>query len=243
MEKLKVLIVEDEPLIAESLADILELLDHEVTGSVSNGEDLLKTLSKSKPDLILLDIQLKGSLSGLELAPLLNQQYKVPYIFTTAFADDETIEQAQENSPYGYVVKPYGINDIKAAIAVALGQMQKQAESSQKQYEVSNSTNGQLFLKCNNRLVRVQESDVLYVEAKGDFALFKTANEGLIVSSTMKRLANRLNPEIFFQAHRSYIINLNHIEDIEDNSVEINGKVIPVSKNQKQRLLERLNTI
>ena len=243
MEKLKVLIVEDEPLIAESLADILELLDHEVTGSVSNGEDLLKTLSKSKPDLILLDIQLKGSLSGLELAPLLNQQYKVPYIFTTAFADDETIEQAQENSPYGYVVKPYGINDIKAAIAVALGQMQKQAESSQKQYEVSNSTNGQLFLKCNNRLVRVQESDVLYVEAKGDFALFKTANEGLIVSSTMKRLANRLNPEIFFQAHRSYIINLNHIEDIEDNSVVINGKVIPVSKNQKQRLLERLNTI
>lgn len=244
MKAYKIFIVEDEPLIAESLQDILECLDHEVLGISDNGPEAIESIKEHNPDLIMLDIQIKGDMDGIQVAEELKDSVSSPFIFTTAFADNETIDRARDQGPYGYVVKPYGINDIKAAIEVAMMNFQAFEELRSKQnVNVTVNKNNQLFIKTDSRLVRVKDEDILYVEAKGDYVLFKTKEKGHIVHSTMKNIEANLNPEKFIRVHRSYIINLNEIVDIEDSTVLIEKKVIPVSRSHKEALMKRINLI
>lgn len=244
MENLKIIIVEDEASIAESLKDIMEVLNHEVLAIAPSAEEAILALSTSSPDLILLDIQLKGSkMDGVDIAAIIKEKYDVPFIFTTAFADDETIERARNEGPFGYVVKPYGINDIKAAIEVAYSNYTLMKELNTNSPAAADSHNGQLYLKEDGRLVRVNEDDILVVEARGDYMLFKAINGSHTVYSTMKNVLQKLNPNKFLQVHRSFIVNLNHIEDIVEGTLVIGKKVIPISRAKRQELLNRINTI
>lgn len=124
----RILIVEDDPEIAASLSDILELMDHEVVGIAESFVAADQFLEKNEVGLILLDIQLKGSKSGLDLAEVIKDQ--IPYIFTSAFADEDTIKKANKLGPNGYLVKPYGMNDINQAIEIALKNFKKVGSSS-----------------------------------------------------------------------------------------------------------------
>lgn len=243
MSDLRILIVEDEPSIAEGLEEILEVLGHSCCGVADSGESFLKAIDGEEPDLILLDINLKGSLSGIDLARLIRRKYQVPFVFTTAFADNETLDQAKQESPYGYVIKPYGINDIKVAVELAVDQFRKQSRSQDFDQVEKKAQDPYLYLKVDGRLVKVAEEDILYVEAKGDYMLFKTAQKGHVVHSTMKKVKATLSEERFFPCHRSFLVNLASIEDIEDGTLVIGQKVIPVSRGQRQELLQRIRTL
>jgi DNA-binding LytR/AlgR family response regulator len=242
MDNYKIVIVEDEPNIADSLKDILEALEHTVLNVFDNGKEVLEYLHTTTPDLILLDIQIKGDMDGIEVARHIAEKDNQPFIFTTAFADEETIKKATAYSPYGYIVKPYGMKDIYAAIEIAMNNHKLIGELKNVTPEPTMVTNNHLFLKVDTRLVKVKEEEIFYVEAKGDYVLFKTAEKGHIVHSTMKKVEEKLNPARFLKVHRSFIINLDHVVDIEDNSLVINGKVIPVSRSNKDVLLSRINT-
>lgn len=239
----KIFIVEDEALIAESLQEILEVLDHEVLGIADNGIDALKMIEKTDPDLILMDIQLKGEMDGIDVAESLKEKSQVPFIFTTAFADGETIERAKDKGPYGYVVKPYGINDIRVAIEIAISNAKAFSELKESNENLSFEGSHQLFIKTDSRLVKLKDEDILYIEAKGDYMLFKTREKGHVVHSTMKNVEAKLDPNIFIRIHRSFIINLHEIVDIEDSSVLIEKKVIPISKSYKQGFMKRINLL
>lgn len=239
----RIFIVEDEALIAESLEEILEVLDHEVVGIADNGPDALKMIEESKPDLMLLDIQIKGKMDGIDVAKKIKDISKAPFIFTTAFADGETIERAKDEGPYGYVVKPYGINDIRVAIEIAISNARSFNELKESQDNLSFEGSHQLFIKTDSRLVKLKDEEILYIEAKGDYMLFKTREKGHIVHSTMKNVEAKLDPNIFLRIHRSFIINLNEIVDIEDSSVLIEKKVIPISKSYKDGLMKRINLL
>ncbi len=240
MESRKILIVEDESPIAESLNEILEVLEHEVVGIASSYEEAIDLLKGSKPDLVLLDIQLKGDKTGLDVAETINEQFSVPYIFTTAFADKDTIEQASELGPYGYIVKPYGMKDINPAIEIALSNFNSAKEI---QSDQANFLSNHLYIKANSKLIRLEDDDIMYIEAKGDYALFKTNDKGYIVHSTIKNVATKMNPQKFLKVHRSYIVNLDKIKDIEDSSIQIEEKIIPVSRQHKPDLMKRIDLI
>ncbi len=239
----KIFIVEDEQLIAESLQDILEVLEHKVIGIADNGKDAIAAISKSNPDLILLDIQIKGNMDGIEVAERIKENSKAPFIFTTAFADSETITRAKDKGPYGYVVKPYGINDIKVAIEIAISNAKAFNELKENSENLSFEGSHHLFIKTDSRLVKLKDEDILYIEAKGDYMLFKTKEKGHIVHSTMKNVEAKLDPNIFTRVHRSFIINLNEIVDIEDSSILIEKKIIPISKSYKEGFMKRLNLL
>lgn len=243
MTGLKILIVEDEALIAESLREILEVLGHETTAVASTAEEALLALESATPDLILLDIQLKGKMDGIQLAAIIRDRHRLPFVFTTAFADDETIYRAKAESPFGYLVKPYGINDIKAAIQMAMSSFQLVKELSTSNPGHTHTENGKLYLKVDKRLVKVNENDILYVEAKGDYMLFKTISGSHIVLSTMANVTAKLNDSLFMQVHRSFSVNLNHIDDIEESTLVIGKKVIPVSRGKRKELLSKINTL
>lgn len=238
----RILIVEDDPQIAESLSDIIEILDHEVVGIVDNFDDAIEKFQSEDIQLALLDIQLKGEKSGIDIAERIKSEFNLPFIFTTAYADKETIKKASEHSPYGYIVKPYGMKDINAGIEVAIQNHQAFSQrSSEGDTGVFNRES--LFIKANSRIVRIKIEDIQYIEAKGDYAVFKTAEKGYIVHTTFKNVESKLNSNQFVKVHRSYIVNTEKIVDIEENNLLIENQVIPISRGQKPILLGKLNSI
>ena len=117
---LKILIVEDERMIAEDIKLTLVQFNYKVIGIMTTGEDALKKLEKSSPDLILMDIMLKGKLNGIETSTIINKKYDIPIIFVTAYADDKTIDQATSANPYGFILKPFDSKEIHAVIEMTM---------------------------------------------------------------------------------------------------------------------------
>lgn len=242
MSKLKVLVVEDDLMIAESVKDILELLDHEVVGIAEDAESAIEICNENEPQIALLDIQIGGDIDGVDLAELINDQFDIPFIFTTAFADDTTVSRAKERGPFGYLVKPYGVKDLNAAIEIAMV-VYDRLKKAENNPGMSKIIDNSIFLKVDSKLIKVKIEDILFVEAKGDYALFKTKEKGYIVHTTMKRVQERLSEFNFAKVHRSYVVNLSRIVDIEESNLLIENKVIPISRANKEALMKRLNLL
>lgn len=128
MSEVKILIVEDERILALGLKKKLEKLGFKVTDAVSTGEDAINSVKTDKPDLILMDIVLKGEMDGIEAAKLIINLHNIPIIYLTAYADDKTIERAVKTYPYGYLMKPYQERELKANIDMALHKFQREKE-------------------------------------------------------------------------------------------------------------------
>ena len=237
----KVLIVEDEPSISDSLSDILECLSHQVVGVAPSAGEAMEILGNNDVDIALLDIQLKGEKDGIQLAEQIRSNHNIPYVFTTAFADPDTIKRAGEKGPYGYIVKPYGMKDIHAAVEIAMSNFKKTRQLQAN--EGSMMENNHLYVKVDSRLIRIEDDEIAFVEAKGDYAVFNTDKKGYIVHSTMKNIENKLDKNKFLKVHRSFIVNMSKIVDIEDYNLLIKDKVIPVSRANRESLMKRINLI
>jgi two-component system, cell cycle sensor histidine kinase and response regulator CckA len=116
----KILIVEDEAIIADDIQMTLDDMGYETLGPVSTGQDALDMIAEYSPDLVLLDIRIRGELDGIDVANKLREEHPVPVIFLTAHADDETIQRAGRASPAGYLLKPFQPRELRAAIEIAL---------------------------------------------------------------------------------------------------------------------------
>lgn len=116
----RILIVEDEAIIASEIAMILESLGYIIAGKVRNGDKALDMLTSTKPDLALLDITIKGTLNGIDLAKSIRKNHHFPYVFLTSHSDLDTLNQVKETLPYGYIVKPFTESDLRSAIELAL---------------------------------------------------------------------------------------------------------------------------
>jgi DNA-binding NtrC family response regulator len=116
----KILIVEDEQIVAIDIESVLQRLGYHVVGAASSGEDACRMAAESAPDLVLMDVRIDGPLDGIDTAGRLREISDVPVVFLTAYTDDETLDRAKEIEPYGYLVKPFVESDLLAAIEVAL---------------------------------------------------------------------------------------------------------------------------
>jgi signal transduction histidine kinase len=120
MSQGKILIVEDELIAAESLALDLKRLGYEVIGIVNKGEKAITLVAETKPDLILMDIMLKGAMDGITAAEKIYQTWSIPIVYLTAYGDVKTLERATNTGAYGYLIKPYKLADISSTIAIAI---------------------------------------------------------------------------------------------------------------------------
>lgn len=120
MPEVKILIVEDEKILAMGLKKKLENLGFSVTGLVSSGAEAIESVKKIQPDLVLMDIVIKGAMDGIETAEFIVNLYDIPIIYLTAYADDEMLARAEKTCPYGYILKPYKDGELKANIKMAL---------------------------------------------------------------------------------------------------------------------------
>jgi signal transduction histidine kinase len=122
---INILIVEDELLIAKNLSHKLETLGYHIVGIVSSGADAIQRAGEMEPDLILMDIVIKGDIDGIETAVIINQKFDIPIIYTTAYADDETLQRAENTGSYGYLLKPFKQRELHATIKIALSKHQE----------------------------------------------------------------------------------------------------------------------
>lgn len=121
----KILIVEDELIAAESLKIDLEKLGYEVMGIVTSGEKAINKVRQTNPDLILMDIMIKGEIDGIVTAEKIREKYHIPIIYLTAYADKNTVKRAESTQAYGYLVKPYKLIDISTTIQMAIAKYQE----------------------------------------------------------------------------------------------------------------------
>ncbi len=115
----KVIIVEDELMSQRHITGILESLGVEVVGCFDNASDARAAITKDSCDMILMDINIKGSEDGIQLSRSLLQQYNIPIVFISAYSDGETLEEVMDLSPYGFITKPFGAKDVEVAIGIA----------------------------------------------------------------------------------------------------------------------------
>ncbi|MBD2103039.1 ATP-binding protein [Leptolyngbya sp. FACHB-261] len=120
MANVKILIVEDERIVAKGIEKSLKKLDYIVIGSVASGEEAVRKAAETQPDLILMDVRLRGNLDGIEAAEQIRANFDIPVIYLTAYADENTLQRAKLTEPFGYIVKPFDERDLHAAIEVAL---------------------------------------------------------------------------------------------------------------------------
>jgi CheY-like chemotaxis protein len=120
MDKIKVMIVEDEIIVAKHIEDSLQSLGYYVTGIVSSGEDAVEHAAGFHPDIALMDIMLGGETDGISAAAMIRKRHNIPVIFLTAYSNEKTIQRAKTAKPYGYILKPFEETDLFTSIEIAL---------------------------------------------------------------------------------------------------------------------------
>jgi DNA-binding LytR/AlgR family response regulator len=251
MTKTKILISEDEVIIAEDIAACLEELGYE-TCAIDTGEDTLDMIQETQPDLVLLDINLRGKADGVEIGSQIKERFNIPFIYLTAYADAATVDRAKKTEPDGFLVKPFDEKSLRSAIEIALYKHdlsqkvddkatdEAPQQPANKEQEVATDY---IFVKVKHRIIKVHYSDILWVEAYDNYSFIVTADQKYLVSSTLKDMEQKLPAQNFVRVHRSYIANLDKIEALEENSVVFAKGDIAIGKSYKKTLMSRFNII
>ncbi len=250
MAKVKILVVEDESIVAKDIQNSLKKLGYQVPTTVSSAEKAIEEIEENRPDLILMDIMLKGQMSGIEAANLIKERFGLPLIFLTAYADDNTLSKAKITEPYGYIIKPFKEKELQTTIEMALYKHEKD-EVIKKERDLYHSiienkeSKDSIFVRADYRLNKINFDDIFYVEALKDYVVINTSDNSYTTHTTMKEMVRILPQKDFVRIHRSFIVNLNKIFSIKYPDLVIEGKmkVLPIGGLYRKELYGRLNLI
>jgi two-component system, LytTR family, response regulator LytT len=250
MSKTNILVVEDESIVSKDIQMSLRKLGYNVVAACSNGEDAIKAAEEFTPDLALMDIMLKGEMSGIEAAEQIRERFNVPVIFLTAYADESTLSKAKITEPYGYIIKPFKEIDLRTSIEMALYKHDKETEVRKERdflYSiVENKENKDIiFVKSNSRLVKVRTKDIFFIEALKDYVVINTSNARYTIHSTMKDIERKLSTNEFVRVHRSFIVRIDKIVAIEPPNLilEEEKKPIPIGGSYREELSKKINQV
>jgi PAS domain S-box-containing protein len=372
MSKIKILVVEDESIVAKDIQNTLTRLGYEVPATASNAVSAFQKLEDIRPDLVFLDIKLKGDIDGIQIAERIKNNYNIPVIFLTSFVDKTTLDRAKVTEPYGYIVKPFNESDLQTTVEMALYKFEKDKETKYSKDRFENALlnleeaifildtnyavtflnpkaeslsgygnetasgkdffsllsisdeNGNamsrdsiaqkvmndkllelhnvnvtfarsqdiqksditcspvrdekdkligyafvvrkpgagmasatslasaeqmesmviqnsFFVKKGSMLVKVFLENINWIQAMDNYVIIQTNTDQFVVHSTMKDIESKLPTDKFLRVHRSYIIPIEKINVLDENTVLIGDKTIPVGKSYKDAFMNRLN--
>jgi two-component system, LytTR family, response regulator LytT len=241
MMKTKIGVVEDEVIIADNICNILEQLGYDVMEPASGYAEALEMIQKEKPDIMLLDINLNGKKDGIDLAWKIKEEYDIPFIFLTANADTATIERAKQINPPAYLIKPFNKDDLYSAIEISVfnfnkGKQGQPAEQQKNNYVIKDA----LFIKDGYYFHKAFFKDILYLESDNNYVTVHTTEKQYLVRTSLQQYTEHFDPQKFFRIHRSFVINLDHIQTINSEAVIINKKELPIGKSYREDLLSKL---
>lgn len=256
MKALKILIVEDDMILAEELQEQLVEFGYVITDTVTNSTDALTAFRRRLPDLIICDIQLNDSrLDGVELANEFNKIEKVPLIFLTSFGDEKTVQRAKKANPAYYLIKPCNTAQLQVAIDFAISNFIQKKEADPEhslgfhpaQKNSVFPATDYFFIKNGHKYVRVEVADIAYIEALGTNVKIVTEKFNVVLAANMSSFSRQLQHKDLIRVHRSYILHLKKITSFEKGRAFVvykdGQKEIPIGKTYRddfQNSLPRL---
>ena len=250
MSQISVLVVEDEIIVSKDLEYSLKRLGYDVVGTAATGHRAIELANEKEPDIILMDIMLKGEMNGIEAADIIGKSLNIPYIYLTAYAEDYTLEKAKQTEPYGYIIKPFKEIDIKTAIEMAVYKHKKNKEVLKERdllYQIveNRETNNFVFVKSKSRFIKIDTEEIIFIEALKDYVIIHTNQEKFTIHSTMKDIDRKFDFDHFLRVHRSYIVNTSKISSIEQYTIIMEGhkKEIPIGGSYKERFISKMKWV
>ena len=252
MSKLKILIVEDESLIAEDLSDKLLHAGYDIAGCFESGEEAVKSAKENIPDLAFLDIAIAGKDDGIETARKLKALYDLPVIFLTNIYDSKTIKRAQMVKPAAYLLKPFTINQILASIHIAL---YNASEKKTAQLRIRRAAAEELtdlpvikdtfFIRHKgDAFQKFKVSDILFIEAARSYCkIFLENGQPILQTTNMKHVESKFHHPHLVRISRSYIVNLEKVDSFKGKMLKIGDYEIKMGKEYEENILNRLLVI
>lgn len=248
-QPIRILIVEDNVIIADDMQSMLEEIGYEIVDNVIVYEQAEEVLKTQEVDLVLIDIILASDKTGIDLGKHIRENYNIPFIFVTSNSDRATVENAKTVKPNGYLVKPFEQQDLYTSIEIALSNFSHNAKKSggdamdEEDIAVSNSIlKDSIFVKKQHLYYRIQFGDIQFIKADNVYLEVNTVDKKFLVRSPLKDYLEKLPKNKFYRAHKSYIVNVDHIEAINSKDILINKTLIPISKEFKEFIISAMNS-
>jgi len=237
MQKLKVLIVEDELIIAESLKIMLEGMDYEVAAIFTSGTETLKKFKPGFADIVMMDIQLGGNTNGVDTSIALKKMSDAPVIFITDITDDLVRKKAiNESNAVYYINKPFNKLSIGAAIDLALKSLNKDLPENVVN-EHAFLLNDCIFVKNTLGFKKVMVADILFLQADGSYCDLHLKDNKITYCENLSFFEEKFSfAKQMVRIHRSYIVNINFVSRVHENRVWIGETEIPIGKNYRNAL-------
>ncbi|WP_457617342.1 LytR/AlgR family response regulator transcription factor [Lutibacter sp.] len=238
MNKIKIHIVEDEPLIAETIKTILEKAGYVVTGISMRGKEAIFDIETAQPNMVLADIILKGEMDGIEMIQQLQKRLSIPFIFLTSMSDEETINRVKKTNPSGFIVKPFNEHTLLTNIELALykHKLEKPTIS-------VNTESDSFFIKNKGELIKIKQNNILFFEAYDNYCNLYTEERKYLITHSLKSIEEKLPATTFLKVHRSFIINVSKIDSIQEGYVFMSNHKVSVSKTYKDALMKKLHLL
>jgi len=235
----KIILVEDNDNLSENISETLELHDYTVLAILNNAETAKIIIREKKPDLVLIDIKLKGSKSGIQLAEELREGENIPLVFLTSSSGKEVIEKVKHLNPDGFITKPFTLEALVTTIELAF-RNHKFRQNLQLE-NTPHQCNSEIFIRENGWLVKILVKDIDWIKTEGTYSQLKVNSKQYTLRNTAKEIMDKLPDKLFVRIQKSYIININKIEAINSAVVKIRDFEIPIGKKYYQDLLKRIN--
>ncbi len=239
MKNLNLLIVEDDVVTAKRIAEYLEKLGYTIIGTTSSGEEALEIMNSKPIDIVLMDIRLKGTLDGIETAKRILKEWDVDIIYITDIEDEEVFKRARTTFPKNYLTKPLNLRQLNIAIdlAIADGESNTVLRSFQNKYA--------FLYFSDNSYKKVTVEDICIIEANGPYTkIFIKGNDTpLKVSISSNKIYKKLNSQLLLKVHKSFYINMERVDSIENKILILDGKKIPVSPRLYKGVLKHFNIL
>jgi len=244
MNKVRILLVEDELITATDIQESLENQGYEIVGVAQTAGEALFLTKKTYPDIIVLDIKLAGNKDGIEAAQMIEEHWRGPLIFLTGNSEKEIINRAKKVFPAAYVLKPFNVDQFSINIDLAFNNYLNSLNQS---YQGKNLSQGNkfetIFVPVDYCYRKIIKKDIQYVEASGSYVKIITSDQNFTISTNLGNIERQLVDDNFVRASRKFIINVDHVTLIESNIISIGNTKITIGESFKHSLMKHFQLI
>lgn len=234
MNRIKVLIVEDELIIAERMKTILTKIGYETVGTAISFAEGIQQFKESSPDVVLVDINLRGKKDGVDLVEEIRKEGDAICIFVTSHSDVKTVERVKQVNPDSFLIKPFTRDDLYSSIEIAIAN--RESKQSQSQNKV-------IFVKDKHAIIKVNTEEILHIDSEDIYCtLFLESGEKQLLRMSLKHLLEKL-PANFIRIHKSHIINFDYFSKMEYDKVYLGDREFPIGRAYKEAILRRIETL
>ncbi len=249
MNRIKILIVEDELIVADNMSDRLTMLGYDICEIADNFSDALRLFAEHKPDMVLMDINIRGEKDGIDTAIEMQKLRPFPLIFLTSLSDRITTTRARAAHPSAYIVKPFNDYELNLAIELAIDNFSQNIEQESEtrpesfppdtHYLIKDS----VFVKVKGKFEKIMLDDILWIEADGNYSVIGTLAKNFTVISQLGALSQKISNPLLARVHKSYVVNIHKIDSFDDTRLFINNKEIPISQGNRDEFFKRFNVV